>query len=157
MARLEVPVVRHPPASARFGHEAGAGIARAASHMDESASDSQRRAPCCDSAEAKRFSSAGDGLTTMGSQHDDIPVLNAAEGPKCRQSVTTMDERVADERVTDCPLRECDGRALVTYRATASFDSSALRIITDIACNREGCENYVSSEHVASVLNSDPR
>lgn len=62
-----------------------------------------------------------------------------------------------NERVMKCPLRECDGRALVTYRATVPESSPSLRIITDIACDGEGCRHYVAPETLVDLLGRDPR
>lgn len=72
------------------------------------------------------------------------------------QIMTTVEERTINGRVTDCPARDCDGQALITYEAHA-FRSPAVRIIADIACDREGCQHFASTDAVAAVLGSDPR
>jgi hypothetical protein len=59
--------------------------------------------------------------------------------------------------VTDCPARDCDGRALITYEAHR-FRSPSVRLIAGIACDREGCKYYASAETVAADLGrDDPR
>jgi hypothetical protein len=50
----------------------------------------------------------------------------------------------------------CDGRALITYDAL-KFRSPAVRIIEEIACDREGCEYFASTQTVEALRGDDPR
>ena len=61
------------------------------------------------------------------------------------------------DRVMNCPLRDCDGRAVVTYRASLPDSSSKLKIITDIACDSESCLHFVASEQLVERIGHDPR
>jgi hypothetical protein len=79
-----------------------------------------------------------------------------ATPPRRSQSMTTVEGRATDARVTDCPAKDCDGRALITY-ATHRFRSPAVRIIAEIACDREGCEYFAATETVEAARGDDPR
>ncbi len=61
--------------------------------------------------------------------------------------------------VANCPERGCVGTALLTYAAIdAEAPPTSIRIITAIACNRDGCRWYAPSTEVATTAGGlDPR
>jgi hypothetical protein len=62
--------------------------------------------------------------------------------------MTIVEARAANERVTACPARDCDGRALITYDPHR-FRSPSVRIIAHIACDQEGCKYFPAGEGAA--------
>jgi hypothetical protein len=63
------------------------------------------------------------------------------------QNMTILEERAASERVTDCPAKGCDGRALITYDPR-QLRSPSVRIIAQIACDQESCKYFPAAKSV---------
>lgn len=63
------------------------------------------------------------------------------------------------QEVHNCPEPGCSGRAILSYDSVpVGEETSQLKeFLSDVACNRDGCSKYVSSERVKMMLRRDPR